>query len=95
MAAELPDRRSGAVRHADSVVVDVDVATAADLDALPRVGAAMAARIVANRDSFGPFGSLAALRRVKGMGPATLERLSPRVTFSGRAASITAGNRHH
>jgi len=67
--------------------VDLDQASEREIDALPRVGPALARRIVAHRDSFGPFGSMAALRRVKGVGPATVERLAPLVTFSGRASS--------
>jgi competence protein ComEA len=74
--------------------IDLDVASVAELDRLPRVGPALAARLVANRDSFGAFGSLEALRRVRGMGPATLRLLAPRVTFSGRPASSTAGRRY-
>ena len=66
--------------------VDLDVATAAEIETLPRIGPALAFRIVTNRDSLGPFGSLAGLRRVKGMGPASLDRLAPLVTFGGRAA---------
>jgi len=62
--------------------IDIDVASAEELDALPRVGPALAARIVANRDSLGPFGSLQALQRVKGIGPALAAGLSPYVTFS-------------
>jgi competence protein ComEA len=64
--------------------VDLDHATATEIEALPRVGPALAKRIVANRDSLGPFRSLANLRRVKGIGPATIELLSPLVTFGGR-----------
>lgn len=63
--------------------VDADVATAAELEALPRVGPALAARIVADRDRLGPFGSLEALGRVRGVGPALLKILQDRVTFSG------------
>ena len=73
--------------HHPHPVIDLDRASEQEIDVLPRVGPAIARRIVANRDSFGPFGSLEALRRVKGMGPATLERLSPLVTFSGRPSS--------
>lgn len=65
--------------------IDLDQADEAEIDLLPRVGPALARRIVANRDSLGPFGGLAALRRVRGIGPATLERLAPFVTFSGQA----------
>jgi competence protein ComEA len=43
--------------------VDLDRATALEIDVLPWVGPALAGRIVANRDSFGPFGSLEGLGR--------------------------------
>jgi competence ComEA-like helix-hairpin-helix protein len=71
-----PERRSG--------LLDLDTATEQEIDALPHVGPSLARRIVANRDSLGPFGSIAALRRVRGIGPATLERLGSLVTFSGQ-----------
>ena len=64
--------------------IDVDVADAAALEGLPRIGPVMAERIVANRDSLGPFGSLNELQRVKGVGPALARALSPYVTFSLR-----------
>jgi competence protein ComEA len=64
--------------------VDVDLADAAALEGLPRIGPVMAARIVANRDSLGPFGSLRELQRVKGIGPSLAEVVSPYVTFSLR-----------
>lgn len=67
--------------------VDLDHASEREIEALPRVGPALAHRIVAHRDSFGPFGSIEALRKVKGMGRATIERLTPLVTFSGRPSS--------
>ncbi len=62
--------------------IDVDIATAEQLDALPRVGPALAQRIVASRDSLGPFGSLDELQRVKGIGPALAKTIAPHVTFS-------------
>ena len=39
-------------------------------------------RIVADRDSFGPFGSMEGLTRVKGVGPSMVEKLDSAVTFS-------------
>jgi competence protein ComEA len=71
-------------RALPSGTIDLDQATEAEIDRLPRVGPALARRIVANRDSLGPFGALSGLRRVRGIGPATLERLAPFVTFSGQ-----------
>ena len=62
--------------------VDVDVASAADLERLPRIGPALAQRIVADRAVRGPFGSLEALTRVRGIGPSTARLLAPYVTFT-------------
>ena len=64
-------------------LVDVDRATAVELDRLPRIGPALAQRIVTDRERHGPFGSLAALGRVPGVGPRLLEALEPLVTFTG------------
>ncbi|HEX5581567.1 MAG TPA: helix-hairpin-helix domain-containing protein, partial [Gemmatimonadaceae bacterium] len=63
--------------------VDVDRASAEELETLPRIGPALARRIVADRDSLGPFGSLEELQRVRGIGPALARGLEGRVTFSG------------
>ena len=68
-------------------LVDLDRASAQEIEALPRIGPAIARRIVASRDSLGAFGSLEAVGRVRGMGPATRKRLAPLVTFSGRPSS--------
>lgn len=64
--------------------VDLDHASAIELDRLPGIGPSLAARIVADRDSAGPFGSLEGLQRVRGIGPALAAKLSPFVVFSGR-----------
>ena len=63
--------------------VDVNHATAEELDRLPRVGAALARRIVAEREARGPFHSLAELTRVAGVGPRLLQELEPHVSFDG------------
>lgn len=81
-----PTPASGSRKAQPGATVDVDAASAQELEALPRIGPALARRIVANRDSLGAFGSIDKLRRVKGIGPASLDRLAPLVTFSGRAS---------
>lgn len=63
--------------------VDLDVATMAAIESLPRIGPALASRIIASRDSFGAFGSIDGLQRVRGIGPAMAKALRPLVTFSG------------
>ncbi len=62
--------------------VDLDVAGEKEIESLRHVGPALAKRIVADRDSLGPFGSLEGLTRVKGIGPSMVEKLDSNVTFS-------------
>lgn len=51
--------------------VDLNSATAAQLEELPGVGPVLAGRIVAHREANGPFSEAAALREVSGIGEAT------------------------
>ena len=62
--------------------VDLDVASAEEIESLRYIGPALARRIVADRDSLGPFGSIEGLKRVKGVGPSMVEKLRSTVTFS-------------
>ena len=62
--------------------VDMDIASEAEIVALRGVGPSLAHRIFVERDSFGPFGSLEGLKRVRGIGPATVAKLDSTVTFS-------------
>lgn len=71
----------GEGRGALATPLDLDVASASDLVQLPGIGPALAVRIVADRDSLGPFGSLEGLQRVRGIGPVLARRLAPHVTF--------------
>ena len=64
-------------------VIDLDRATAPEIETLRGIGPALAARIAADRDSLGAFGSLEGFQRVRGVGPALAEKLAPHVTFSG------------
>jgi competence protein ComEA len=59
--------------------VDVNRATADELDTLPGIGPALAERIVEWRGANGRFATVDDLDRVPGIGPATVERLRPRV----------------
>jgi competence protein ComEA len=67
----------GARRLAAGLRIDPNRASPEDLDALPRVGPGLAKRIAEDRDRRGPFRSVEALRRVRGIGPKTLDRLRP------------------
>jgi competence protein ComEA len=57
--------------------LDLNRATAAELEKVRGIGPVLAARIVAYRDSVGRFANVDALTGVRGVGPAMLERLRP------------------
>jgi competence ComEA-like helix-hairpin-helix protein len=61
-------------------LVNVNTASASELDALPGVGPSRAQAIVRHRETRGPFLSVEALAQVPGIGPAALARLRPLVT---------------
>ena len=58
-------------------------ASVEELMRLPRVGPALAKRIVEYRASHGAFNSVDDLRYVRGIGVTTSALLAPMVTFSG------------
>jgi competence protein ComEA len=57
--------------------IDVNKADWPELTLIPDVGEQLARRIVENRQQNGPFRDLADLRRVRGIGPRTLEGMKP------------------
>jgi competence protein ComEA len=69
-----------------SAVVDLNTATAAELDALKGVGPAKAKAIIDYREKNGPFKSVDELDKVKGFGIKTVEKLRPDITVDGSAA---------
>jgi competence protein ComEA len=64
-----------------SQTVAINRATEEELTALPGIGPAIAARIIAYREANGPFADLAALGDVPGIGERTLEALAPLLVF--------------
>ena len=63
-----------------SGIVNINTASASDLEKLPGIGPALAQRIVEYRDSHGPFASVDALTDVPGIGKAKLEALREQAT---------------
>jgi competence protein ComEA len=61
-------------------LVNLNTATADQLDALPGVGPVMAQRIIAYRTDHGPFTAVTQLQQVSGIGDAKYADLSPLVT---------------
>jgi len=63
------------------VRIDVNAAPAVDLEALPGIGKVLAARIVAYRESHGPFRCCEDLTQVPGVGEKLAGELRPLVDF--------------
>ncbi|UCF63610.1 MAG: helix-hairpin-helix domain-containing protein [bacterium] len=61
--------------------ININKATMEELQALPRIGPAMAARIVTYREEFGPFVKKVDLMKVKGIGKKTFSKLQDLITI--------------
>jgi len=84
-AQEQVRARRRATRLAPGERIDPNTADADELQRLPRVGPSLAARIVEHRTAHGPFGSLADLQAVTGIGPALLDGIAPHVALPAAA----------
>lgn len=62
-------------------LININRASAEELQQLPRVGPATASAIIAHRDEYGPFTSIDQLQDVSGIGPATMEQLRELITI--------------
>jgi len=68
------------VAAADVAKVNINTATANDLQALPGIGQVTAERIVAYRSEKGKFRTPADLLKVKGVGEKSLEKIQALIT---------------
>jgi competence protein ComEA len=60
-------------------LIDINSASAAELEELPGIGATLSARIIARREAEGPFASVEELREVTGIGAKLFEQIAPLV----------------
>lgn len=93
-ATRLTDQRNAAATAGHPLEpgqrLDPNTSSANDLARIPGVGMRFAKRIVEDRELRGPFGVLADLDRVDGVGPGMLRRLEP---FLHLPASTPEGDR--
>jgi competence ComEA-like helix-hairpin-helix protein len=96
IASSVPRPSPRAVRALrDGQRLDLNAASAADLEMLPGIGPSLALRVVQDRLGQGAFSSVEGLLRVRGIGPATLAKLRPLLYVDGdgtAAAEGRAGN---
>jgi competence protein ComEA len=69
------------VEDAAGIVVNINLAKADELRKIPGIGPVLSQRIIDARQEKGPFQSAEDLRRVKGIGKKTLEKMRPFITF--------------
>ena len=77
-----PTRPTEDHSKAQPIRVDINRADRGELMMLPGIGPSLADRILDYRETHGPFDGLNDLRKVSGIGPATLEKLRPRIQIS-------------
>ena len=67
-------------------VIDLNRAGQIELERLPQVGPSRARSIIELREELGGFGSIEQLEQVRGIGPATLERVRPHLRIDADLA---------
>lgn len=75
-----------AAKAAATGPVNINTASATDLEALPGIGARTAARIVEYRQKNGPFKKVEELMNVRGVGEKNFLKLKPQITVAGTKA---------
>ena len=79
-AQDAGPRQQPSKAPAASAVLNINTATAADLQKLPGVGAATAERILEYRQKHGPFKKIEELMNVRGIGEKSFLKLKPLIT---------------
>jgi len=69
-----------------AAIVNLNTASASDLEALPGIGAKTAARIVEYRQKNGPFKKIEELMNVRGVGEKNFLKLKPQITVTAAKA---------
>jgi comEA protein len=69
-------------KPASTAVVNLNTASATDLEGLPGIGAKTAARIVEYRQKNGPFKKIEELMNVRGVGEKNFLKLKPQITVA-------------
>ena len=83
-AVAIDDGEVALATPSDAGIVYINAASAGELETLPHIGPALAARIVAYREENGAFTSLEDLDNVSGIGPSILTELAPYLSFEVR-----------
>ena len=81
-AAQAKSTARAAAKPASTAIVNLNTASASDLEGLPGIGAKTAARIVEYRQKNGPFKKVEELMNVRGVGEKNFLKLKPQITVA-------------
>jgi len=81
-----PPARAAVKPAAVATVVNINTASASDIEGLPGIGAKTAARIVEYRQKNGPFKKIEELMNVRGIGEKNFLKLKPQLTVGAAKA---------
>ena len=81
-AAQSKSAARSAARPASTAIVNLNTASATDLEGLPGIGAKTAARILDYRQKNGPFKKVEELMNVRGVGEKNFLKLKPQITVA-------------
>jgi competence protein ComEA len=89
--AQAPDRTPAAKTPSSGPVVNLNTASASQLEALPGIGVGTAKRILEYRQKNGAFKKIEELMNVKGIGEKSFLKLKPLVTVAPDKSERTGG----
>ena len=86
LAQATPAQKADSRPARPAAIVNLNTASAAELEQLPGIGARTAARIVEYRKTKGPFKKIEELMNVQGVGEKSFLKLRAQLTVSGTPA---------
>jgi len=81
-AQQKSSARDSATKPASGAVVNINSASAGELESLPGIGAKTAARIIEYRQKNGPFKKIEELMNVRGVGEKNFLKLKPQIAVA-------------
>jgi competence protein ComEA len=91
--AQASSSTHAAAKPAAIGIVNLNTASAADLEGLPGIGAKTAARIIEYRQKNGPFKKVEELMNVRGVGEKNFLKLKPQITVGAPKAEGNASGK--